>query len=104
MRTMREKMTELRGSTLKKVGETDVLRIRDYKTGEITDLADQSVSETGLPVSDVLYYELADGSAYIIRPSGTEPKIKVYILAKGKSLEDVDSKLSSWEEFTKTLF
>ncbi len=104
MKTMREKMASLRAEALTEINGTKVLRIRDYKSGEITDLGDHSVSSTGLPVSDVLYYELADGSTYIIRPSGTEPKIKVYVLAKGESMADVDAKLHSFGQFTKTLF
>lgn len=104
MKTMREKMAQLRSEALTRIDGIEVLRIRDYKSGEITSTKDFSVTPTGLPASDVLYYELADGSTYIIRPSGTEPKIKVYVLAKGKSAAEVDAKLASFGEFTKTLF
>lgn len=104
MKTMREKMATLRADALREIDGVEVLRIRDYKSGEITNLKDHSVSSTNLPSSDVLYYELADGSTYIIRPSGTEPKIKVYVLAKGASLAEVDKKLLGFGEFTKTLF
>jgi len=104
MNTMREKMTELRKDGLRTIADIAVLRVRDFKTKEITDLRDNSVSDTGLPAADVLYYELADGSTYIIRPSGTEPKIKVYVLAKGETMADVDAKLDAFEGFTKTLF
>lgn len=104
MKTMREKMAQLRSEALTKIDGIEVLRIRDYKSGEITSVKDFSVTPTGLPSSDVLYYELADGSTYIIRPSGTEPKIKVYVLAKGRTAAEVDAKLASFGEFTKTLF
>jgi len=104
MSTMRAKMTDLRANAMTEVAGIPVLRIRDYKTGLVTILADGSTESTGLPSSDVLYYELADGSTYIIRPSGTEPKIKVYVLAKGETMEDVDSKLAAFGDFTKTLF
>ncbi len=59
-------------------------RIRDYKTGEIRDLRDGSVSSTGLPESNVLFYDLEGGCSMIVRPSGTEPKVKLYIMTKGK--------------------
>lgn len=62
----------------------DVDRIRDYKTGEIRDLRDGSVSSTGLPESNVLFYDLEGGCSMIVRPSGTEPKVKLYIMTKGK--------------------
>ncbi len=104
MSTMRAKMTDLRNNAMTEISGIPVLRIRDYKTGVITVLADNSTDSTGLPSSDVLYYELADGSTYIIRPSGTEPKIKVYVLAKGDTMEGVDEKLRLFDEFTKGLF
>ncbi len=104
MKTMREKMAAFRSEGLTEVGGIAVKRARDYKSGEIVNLEDKSVSSTGLPASDMLFYELADGSSYIIRPSGTEPKIKVYILAKGETEADVDAKLATLTEFTKTLF
>ena len=104
MSTMREKMTALRGNAMTEIAGIPVLRIRDYKTGIVTVIADNSTESTGLPSSDVLYYELADGSTYIIRPSGTEPKIKVYVLAKGDTMEGVDQKLRLFDDFTKGLF
>lgn len=104
MSTMREKMTALRANAMTEIAGMPVLRIRDYKTGVVTILSDGSTESTGLPSSDVLYYELADGSTYIIRPSGTEPKIKVYVLGKGDTNEGVDEKLRLFDEFTKGLF
>ncbi len=104
MKTMKEKMASLREVGLSEIGGFKVVRARDYKSGKVVTLADGSVSDTGLPSSDMLFYELSDGSSYIIRPSGTEPKIKVYILAKGETEADVDAKLKSLSDFTKTLF
>ncbi len=67
--------------------------VRDYKTGVI-DHNNGSRSLTGLPSSDVLYYELGDGSALVVRPSGTEPKIKVYLKLTGESEESVKGKFT----------
>lgn len=97
-------MAAFRAEGLKEVAGIAVVKARDYKTGEVLTLADGTTAPTGLPSSDMLFYELADGSSYIIRPSGTEPKIKVYILAKGETEADVDAKLATLTEFTKTLF
>ena len=72
-----------------------VSRVRDYQTGKIVS-ADGAQSETGLPSSDVLYYELETGDAVIVRPSGTEPKIKVYLLAKGETESCVLTKLDQY--------
>jgi phosphoglucomutase len=66
-----------------------VLRVRDYQTGDITTLADGSIAPTGLPASNVLFYDLEDGCSAIIRPTGTEPKVKLYVMAKGADAEDV---------------
>ena len=53
--------------------------------------------------SNVLYFELADGSSFIVRPSGTEPKIKVYLLVRGKSSEDSAAKVAKYSEYTETI-
>ena len=89
---IKEIMETLRGTTPSKVGDYDVLRVRDYLKDEITDLADGSVCPTGLPKSNVLYYELTDGAWVCIRPSGTEPKLKFYFGVRGTSPEDAEAK------------
>ena len=61
----------------------------------ITDLATGEVTESGLPQSNVLYYDLEDGAWACVRPSGTEPKIKLYYGIKGTSLDDADAKLEA---------
>ncbi len=101
---MREKMTALRGNLPRTIDGINVLRVRDYKSGEVTDFTSGDISSTGLPSSDVLYFELEDGCTYIIRPSGTEPKIKTYILVKADSSQEADAKIASFTAFTKTLF
>lgn len=78
----------------KQAGDYKVLRFRDYKNDTITDLENGSVTPTGLPKSDVLYFELNDDAWCAIRPSGTEPKIKFYFGVKGSSMEDASEKLN----------
>lgn len=69
-----------------------VTAVRDYKLDEITDLATGEKKPTGLPNSNVLYYELTDDAWVCVRPSGTEPKVKFYYGVKGTSLADADEK------------
>lgn len=85
----------LRADAPKEIGGYKVLKVRDYKKDTITDLADGKVTPTGLPASNVLYYELEDDAWVCVRPSGTEPKVKFYYGIKGTSLEDADAKSES---------
>ncbi len=71
-------MEELRSNPPKTLAGSAVLTLRDYKLGKVTNLADGSQTETGLPSSNVLQFETADGTVVTARPSGTEPKIKFY--------------------------
>lgn len=71
-------MENLRSNPPKQLAGSDVLTLRDYKLGKVTNLADGSKTETGLPASNVLQFETADGTVVTARPSGTEPKIKFY--------------------------
>ena len=73
-----------------------VLKARDYKADTIKDLATGEVTTTGLPSSNVLYYDLTDDAWLCVRPSGTEPKVKFYYGVKGVSLEDADSKSAAF--------
>ena len=66
--------------------------MRDYKTGVITDAKSKEERKTGLPSSNVLYYELTDDAWVCVRPSGTEPKVKFYIGVKGDSMQDSSDK------------
>lgn len=77
-------MEGLRNDPPEKLG-LKVERIRDYSTGKILNVKDGSTGETGLPESNVLFYDLEGGCSLIIRPSGTEPKIKLYVMTRGKS-------------------
>jgi len=95
MGMMREQMAAMRANAPTEIAGVTVSRVRDYQSGKII-AADGTESETGLPSSDVLYYELETGDAVIVRPSGTEPKIKVYLLAKGVTETCVLSKLDKY--------
>ncbi len=85
-------MDELRSNTPAQVGGYQVLSARDYLEGTITDLATGDVRSTGLPGSNVLYYDMEDGAWLCVRPSGTEPKVKFYYGVKGTSLDDAKKK------------
>ena len=78
----------LRSEPLSAIGSYEVLKVRDYQEDTVTDLKTGEVKPTGLPKSNVLYYELQDDAWVCIRPSGTEPKVKFYIGVKGSSLAD----------------
>lgn len=95
MGMMREQMAAMRANAPTEIAGVKVSCVRDYQTGKIVS-ADGAESETGLPSSDVLYYELETGDAVIVRPSGTEPKIKVYLLAKGETESCVLTKLDQY--------
>ena len=85
-------METLRQNTPAEVGGYKVVSARDYKLDTIKDMATGEVKPTGLPASNVLYYDLEDNAWICVRPSGTEPKIKFYYGVKGASLEDADAK------------
>lgn len=87
---IQEILDTLRNNTPEKFGRYKVLSARDYKRNEIKDLVTGEVKPTGLPDSNVLYYDLEDGAWLCVRPSGTEPKIKFYYGVKGESLENAD--------------
>lgn len=95
---MQDMMDAYRKNTPKQVGAYKVLRLRDYKNDVITDLATGETVPTGLPKSNVLYFELENDAWFCVRPSGTEPKIKFYAGIKGTSLEDSAKKLDDLME------
>lgn len=85
----------LRKDTPKSIGGYEVLRARDYKKDTIVDMKTGETVPTGLPSSNVLYYELEKDAWVCVRPSGTEPKVKFYYGIKGTSLQDADEKSES---------
>ncbi|MGN0383551.1 MAG: phospho-sugar mutase [Eubacterium sp.] len=82
----------LRKNPPAQIGDYKVTAARDYEAETIKNLITGEVTGTGLPVSNVLYYELEDDAWVCVRPSGTEPKIKFYYGIKGVSLDDADKK------------
>ena len=85
-------MDTLRNNTPTEVGGYRTVSARDYKLDKIKDMENVEVKPTGLPESNVLYYDLTDDAWLCVRPSGTEPKIKFYYGIKGTSLADADEK------------
>ena len=92
LQKIQEIMTTLRQNPPADFAGHKVTAVRDYKLDEITDLATGEKKSTGLPNSNVLYYELTDDAWVCVRPSGTEPKVKFYYGVKGTSLADADEK------------
>ena len=88
-------MSKARESVPASFGDYKVLAVRDYKNDTRKDMVSGEVAPTGLPSSNVLYYELEDNAWCCVRPSGTEPKIKFYFGVKGVSLEDSQAKLDA---------
>lgn len=86
-------LEELRQNPPKKLGGFQVLEYRDYSTGTVLNMETGTVSSTGLPYSNVLYFVLEGDNWFCVRPSGTEPKIKYYMGVKGDSVEDAGAKL-----------
>ena len=86
-------MDQLRSNPPKNFGDLQVVSMRDYESGEITNIATGEKTSTGLPKSNVLYFDLTNDSWCCARPSGTEPKIKFYMGVKGTSLEDAKAKV-----------
>lgn len=86
-------MSDQRENPPKDINGFKVLAIRDYRKDTRTDMATGEVTSTGLPASNVLYYELENNAWCCVRPSGTEPKIKYYFGVKGESLDDAADKL-----------
>ena len=97
-------MNDARENLPTKIGEFEVLAVRDYKADTRTDVKTGAVTSTGLPASNVMYYELDNNAWCCVRPSGTEPKIKFYFGVKGTSLQDAEEKLTGLQEAMINLF
>lgn len=96
-------MDKLRANPPRKFGTLDVISMRDYQSGKVINWKSGKESSTGLPVSNVLYFELTNNSWCCARPSGTEPKIKFYMGVKGDSLEDAAKKNAELTESLKAM-
>ena len=100
---MKALMDDLRANPPKDIVGEEVIRLRDYADGSIFVSGLGKVDHTPFFGSNVLYFELADGSSFIVRPSGTEPKIKVYLLVRGESAEDCAAKVAKYQAFADQL-
>ena len=98
LQKIQEILETLRKNPPMEVGGYKVLKVRDYQADTIKDVATGDVTQTGLPTSNVLYYDLTDDAWMCVRPSGTEPKVKFYYGIKGSSLADADEKSSKLGE------
>ena len=103
LQRMKELMTGLREDRLQQVGGVAVQVLRDYQSGTRTVLATEEESPTGLPVSDVLAYELAAGCTVLVRPSGTAPKVKLYVMARASAAGELPPLLDRYTEAFKKL-
>ena len=103
LQKMKALMSSLRGEPPKEIGGTEVVRQRDYLDGSIYVSGVGKVGKTPFEGSNVLYFELADGSSFIIRPSGTEPKIKVYVLCRGERREECDERVARYAAYAEGL-
>ena len=95
-------MSSIRENAPKAIADEEVLTARDYKKGTITDLKSGVSEETGLPSADVLYYT-TENCVLVIRPSGTEPKVKVYFMAKGNTASEAKNRIEMIKNSAKEL-
>ena len=95
---MKALMNKLRENPPSELAGEKIISLRDYEKETITNLVTGEITSTGLPRSNVLYYETCEGNVVVIRPSGTEPKIKLYLLVHGTSPADSEAVLSRFDE------
>ncbi len=103
LQKMKALMDRLRAEPPMEIAGEKVVRLRDYQDGSIFVTGLGKVDKTPFWGSNVLYFELEDGSNFIIRPSGTEPKIKVYLLVRGKNREDCTQRLEKYNTYAEAL-
>ena len=95
---IKDMMTKMRNTDINKIGDYEVLTFKDIEKDIVKDMKTGEITKTGLPTSNVLYYALEDNSWCCVRPSGTEPKIKLYMGVKGSSQEDANKKLENLKQ------
>ena len=100
---MQALMKKLRNDPPREIAGQEVIRLRDYLDGSIFVAGLGKVDKTPFAGSNVLYFELNDGCTFIIRPSGTEPKIKVYLLVRGESREQCSERMAAYSAFAEEL-
>ena len=103
LKNMKALMDDLRKSPLKQIGNAKVIRMRDYLDGSIYVTGLGKVETMELKDSNILYFELEDGTSFIVRPSGTEPKVKVYIMTRGETMDEAWAKVAEYAAFAETL-
>jgi phosphoglucomutase len=103
LKKMAQLMADLRENPPAEIAGVTVAQRKDYQDGSVIDAATGSKSTMELTGSNVLRYELADGTSLIVRPSGTEPKVKVYILANGTSKQECDDKVAKYAAWAESL-
>ena len=103
LKDMANLMKDLRENPPKEISGVKVAAYKDYKTGTVTDAATGAQSSMELSNSNVLRFELSDGTSIIVRPSGTEPKIKVYVLTQGKDAADAAANVEKYGQWVATL-
>ena len=103
LKKMADLMANLREKPPVEIAGVGVLQQKDYKDGSVVNVADGAKSTMELSGSNVLRYEMADGTSLIVRPSGTEPKVKVYILANGASRAECDEKVAKYAAWAERL-
>ena len=96
-------MAGLRAQPPVEIAGVAVLQQKDYKDGSVVSVADGTKSTMELSGSNVLRYEMADGTSLIVRPSGTEPKVKVYILANGQTKAQSEEKVAKYTAWAESL-
>ncbi|MGM9653320.1 MAG: phospho-sugar mutase [Eubacteriales bacterium] len=96
-------MDSLRNNPPRNLGEEKIVLVKDFLTEKVLDLRTGSVSPTGLPVSNVLYYQTEAGNLAVIRPSGTEPKVKIYILCSGATDKEAEDSVRACTDAVHTL-
>ena len=95
---IKEMMTEMRNKDVENIGDYKVLTFKDVDNDYVKDMTTGAESKTGLPKSNVLYYQLENNAWCCVRPSGTEPKIKLYFGVKGKDEEDATNSLETLKD------
>ena len=103
LKKMAQLMADLREKPPVEIAGVAVKEQKDYKDGSVVDVATGARSTMELSGSNVLRYEMADGTSLIVRPSGTEPKVKVYILTSGETKEACDEKVAKYTAWSETL-
>ena len=103
LKKMADLMANLRQNPPTEIAGVAVKQQKDYQDGSVVNVADGAKSTMELSGSNVLRYEMADGTSLIVRPSGTEPKVKVYILANGATKSECDEKVAKYAAWAETL-